>query len=239
MPSSGMSAFKSFVVTWLPLIMLVMNWLIVRYSKPDTKMPWNLSPRLRPWFPIGLSIVVGTLERFVGGTDLSAALRTAIIGGLGPILAHELGTESLMNGKELWVPFMKKRAPIVSLAGAIGSGGLLGIVVMGVMLFLGCAGYAPSPKTPVDSGKLAICVFGCVDDQESLTPRPPPLAVVKFCVKQCSVEEEQVVIDLMTARSRSIARARAHSISGPGPCPASSAPVSAPIPISPAPAGGK
>lgn len=220
MSSSGVSVFKSFVVTWLPLTMLVLNWLIVRYSKPDTKMPWNLSPRLRPWFPIGLSIVVGTLERFIGGTDLSAALRTAIIGGLGPILAHELGTESLMKGKELWVPFMKRRASVVSLAaGAASTCGLLG-VVMGAMLFLGCAGYAPSPKTPIDSGKLAICVFGCVDDQESLTPRPTLLVVIKTCAKQCSGEAEQVVIDLMTARSRSIAHARA--ISGPGPCPSSS-----------------
>lgn len=225
-----MSAFKSFIVTWLPLIMLVLNWLIVRYSKPDTKIPWNLSPRVRPWIPIGLSIVVGTLERFVGGTDLSAALRTAILGGVGPILAHELGTESLMNGKELWVPFMKKRAPVVSLA--VGSGGLLGMlgVVAGTLLFLGCAGYVPSPNTPVDSGKLAICVFGCVDDQESLTPPPPPLVVVKTCSKQCSAEAEQVVIDLMTARSRSIARARA--ISGPGPCAsASSAPSPSSVPV--------
>jgi hypothetical protein len=101
-----MDHLRAGVVAWLPLAMLVLNWVVVRYGKSDTG-GYRIPRRLRPWVPVALAIVASAVAKFGAGASLADALRTAIVGGLGPTVAHELLVESIRNGKEIPVPGMR------------------------------------------------------------------------------------------------------------------------------------
>jgi hypothetical protein len=209
-----MDSFKSFLVAWLPFIMAVINWTIVRYSKPDTKLPLNVPARLRPWIPVVLAVVAATLQRFVAGSSLADAVRTAVIGGLGPILTHELVSESILGGKEIPVPFMVKKPGDVSKleVPVVITGGLLALLVG--LVGGGCASWwANTPSHVIDVAKIVTCVMTEIDKE-------PPSKPADIAIK-CGLENADAVLDLVKAQRA--AEARHVKPGAPPPC-ASAAP---------------
>jgi len=86
-------------VAWLPIASLVIGG-IVRGLKENGKLPWNVSPRLRPWVAIGLGLVVAAIDKVAAGASWRDAGMVALSGGVA-IVMHELGIESVRSGVEL------------------------------------------------------------------------------------------------------------------------------------------
>jgi hypothetical protein len=76
---------------------------IIRLLKDDTKLP-TIPARARPWLSMLFGLVALAIDKLaVGSTWQEAIINGAIVGGL-PIVAHQLGVESLFGGKEFPLP---------------------------------------------------------------------------------------------------------------------------------------
>ena len=97
---------KQILVTWSPLLLAALNWLIVRYGRDDTKFPIDIPLRLKPWVPIVLSVIAAGLARFVAGATWPEVVKLGVAGAFGPTAFHQLIVESLRDGHEIPVPGM-------------------------------------------------------------------------------------------------------------------------------------
>lgn len=87
---------------WYALAAIVVGFLI-RILKDDTKLP-TIPARVRPWISVAAGIVALALDKLAAGASWKIALvNGAIVGGL-PIVAHQLGIESVLGGKEVPLP---------------------------------------------------------------------------------------------------------------------------------------
>jgi hypothetical protein len=106
---------------WLAVATLFIG-LFVRLLKDDNGFPMTLpavitiwswvpivggrsfeSKRVKPWIAVGLGLLYGALEKVAAGTSWKQALSDAAIAGLLPIVGHQLGIESIRDGKEVTV----------------------------------------------------------------------------------------------------------------------------------------
>lgn len=85
---------------WVALCALLIGF-IVRLLKSDTTLPVTVPAKWRPWIAMGLGLVGGILEHVANGTAWGEAVTAGLLAGALPILGHQLGIESLRDGKEL------------------------------------------------------------------------------------------------------------------------------------------
>lgn len=189
-----MEQARTYVISWLPLILSILNWLLVRYSKPDTKVPINIPARVRPWVPIIISVIAATIQKFALGSTINEALKLALIAGLSPIFAHQLVTESIMDGKEIPVPFMTKSSKVVVKS----SSSMMTMIVFVVSATIGCSWFQRTPEHAGDLGRILVCI----DEKLDLGLSPTEVAVA------CGIENIDAILDLVKARK---ARAAAKS----------------------------
>lgn len=84
----------------LGLSALAIN-IAVRLVKGDTPLPF-IGPKARPFLAIGLGAAQGTIESIALGTPWQTALSKGLAAGGVAIVLHELGIESLRDGKEIF-----------------------------------------------------------------------------------------------------------------------------------------
>lgn len=80
----------------------------IRGSKEGGSLPWNIPARWRPWVAVVLGIVAAAIDKVAAGASWKEAGIIAL-SGAGAIVAHELGIESVREGKEL--PVLAKDSP--------------------------------------------------------------------------------------------------------------------------------
>jgi hypothetical protein len=100
-------------ITW-PVLALFVIGALIRLLKSDkpilspaalAKLPKFLRPlstnkRLRPWTAIALGVVYAGIEKWRSGEPWKQAIIHAAVAGLGPIVVHEVGVESILGGKD-------------------------------------------------------------------------------------------------------------------------------------------
>jgi hypothetical protein len=119
---------------WLGVAIIVIGY-FVRALRDDNAFPLSLpatvripftsrtieGKRLKPWIAMGLGLLYGVLEKVAAGTTWKRALTDAAVAGLGPILVHELGIESVRGGTELPLPGTGSASPPNDGSGGTGS----------------------------------------------------------------------------------------------------------------------
>lgn len=103
--------FKMLFWALLPLLLAVINGFLVRISKPDAKLPFDLDARWRPVFSVGFGLAYGALSSVVAGTPWRAALVQALVVALVPIVGHVFLVDVLRKGNDMPLPSALKRTP--------------------------------------------------------------------------------------------------------------------------------
>lgn len=84
----------------LGLSALAIN-IAVRLVKGDSVLPF-VGPKARPFLAIGLGAAQGTIDAIALGTPWQTAIPKGLAAGGIAIILHELGIESLRDGKEFF-----------------------------------------------------------------------------------------------------------------------------------------
>lgn len=87
---------------WYALAAIAVG-LLIRLLKDDTKLP-TLPAKWRPWLVVAAGVIAAVVSKLQGGASLKDAIVNGAIVGLLPIVAHQLGVESLLGGKEVPLP---------------------------------------------------------------------------------------------------------------------------------------
>ena len=97
-------------LTWVAAAALIIG-AVVRYLKTDSPLPeWLHVPKeWRPWLAVALGVVAGVLDAVAMGTPWFNAIAGGIVSAIGAIVGHEVVIEKARGGKELPIPFARKR----------------------------------------------------------------------------------------------------------------------------------
>ncbi len=85
---------------WIPIAAIVVN-VFVRISKLDAI---GLPPKYRAWAALVGGIASGAIAKLAGGASWADAIVGGFAAGFGAISLHELGIESIRNGREVGEP---------------------------------------------------------------------------------------------------------------------------------------
>lgn len=97
-------------ITWVAVAALAIG-AIVRALKSDSPLPeWLHVPKeWRPVLATGLGVVSGVLDAVVMGTTWPNAILGGVLSAVSAIAGHEVVVEKARGGKELPIPFARKR----------------------------------------------------------------------------------------------------------------------------------
>ncbi len=87
-------------LAWIPVAAIIVNAL-VRISKLDAI---GLPPKYRAWMALVGGILSGAIAKLAGGASWTDAIVGGFAAGFGAISLHELGIESIRNGREVGEP---------------------------------------------------------------------------------------------------------------------------------------
>ncbi len=91
---------------WIPVAAIIVNAL-VRISKTELVASWfpNATlPKYRAWAALLGGIASGVIAKLSGGATWVEAIGGGFAAGFGAISLHELGIESIRNGREVGEP---------------------------------------------------------------------------------------------------------------------------------------
>ncbi len=144
--------WKAIVVMLLPLLAAIINGLIIRVSKEDVPIPFNIPSKFRPWVVILLGVVEAAITKMIIGIPLATAIIGALIAGVLPMVMHDLVIESLRNGRELFAPTPKFAPPKIPQAPKL---------PMFMLVFLVGCGWSQTKVANVTSASadLAVCIL--------------------------------------------------------------------------------
>lgn len=77
---------------------------IIRVLKSDTKIPFDIPPRLRVFAALALGFVYAALQKIAAGTPWRSALFDGVAAFATAVVTHNVVIDSLRGGKELVVP---------------------------------------------------------------------------------------------------------------------------------------
>jgi hypothetical protein len=104
--------------SWIPFFTLFVA-AIVRLSKTDYAVRWfpiYCPPRGRPWFAVGLGVLVAVAAK-LAGASWGETIMGALTVGPGAMAAHDLIVESLRKGRDIGIKKLPPPPPTPSMFG--------------------------------------------------------------------------------------------------------------------------